>query len=41
VFARKYGIPLKISIVPTEEASRSSVLDFETCFTDEGVLVNS
>jgi leucyl-tRNA synthetase len=41
VFARKYGIPLKISIVPTEETSRSSVLDFETCFTDEGVLVNS
>lgn len=41
VFAKKYGIPLKISIVPAEEVSRSSVLNFETCFTGEGVLVNS
>ena len=41
VFAKKYGIPLKISIVPAEEMSRSSVLGFETCFTGEGVLVNS
>jgi len=41
VFAKKYGIPLKISIVPAEEVSRSCVLDFETCFTSEGVLVNS
>lgn len=41
VFAKKYGIPLKISIVPAEEINRSSVLDFETCFTGEGVLVNS
>ena len=41
VFAKKYGIPLKISIVPAEEVSCSSVLDFEICFTGEGLLVNS
>jgi leucyl-tRNA synthetase len=41
VFAQKYNIPLKISIVPEQEDKRQSVLDFDTCFTGEGILVNS
>jgi leucyl-tRNA synthetase len=41
VFAKKYGISLKISIVPSQENARQSVLDFDTCFTGEGILVNS
>ncbi len=41
VFAKKYGITLKISIVPSQENARQSVLDFDTCFTGEGILVNS
>lgn len=41
VFAKKYGIPLKISIVPEQEDKCQSVLDFDTCFTGEGILVNS
>ncbi len=41
VFAKKYGIPLKISVVPNEESARQSVLDFDVCFTGEGMLINS
>lgn len=41
VFAQKYNIPLKISIVPEQEDKRQTVLDFDTCFTGEGILVNS
>lgn len=41
VFAQKYNIPLTVSIVPIEEGKRQSVLDFESCFCDEWILINS
>lgn len=41
IFAKKYGLPLKISLVPQEESEKNSVLNFEICFTGEGVLVHS
>lgn len=40
-FAKKYGTPLKVSIIPGEENQRQDVLDFLECFTGDGVLVYS
>ncbi len=42
-FAKKYGIDLKVSILPASGKSEEieAVKNFEICFTDDGILVNS
>jgi leucyl-tRNA synthetase len=39
--AKKFNIPLKVSIKPKDEALWEQVKKLETCFSDEGTLVNS
>jgi len=39
--AKKYGIPLKVSLVPADGTDVRKVKDLETCFTGDGVLCNS
>lgn len=41
VMAKKYGIPLRVSIRPTDDSLWDKVEKLETCFHDEGRLVNS
>jgi len=43
VFAKKYWIPLKISILPEnyDENEKNNILNFEECFVDYGILINS
>jgi leucyl-tRNA synthetase len=40
--AKKYGIPLKISVRPQDDSARfERIQSLEECFEDDGVLVNS
>jgi len=39
--AKKYDIPLKLSIRPKDEEFWEKVKNFEECFTDYGILINS
>ena len=41
--AKKYGIPLKVSILPNKcnEEQKNKILNFEDCFTDYWILINS
>jgi len=39
--AKKYDIPLKISLLPTAKEDQEKVLNFEICFHEEGVLCHS
>lgn len=39
--AKKYGISLKVSLRPKDDALWEQVKALEVCFTEEGVLVNS
>ena len=41
VMAKKYEIPLTISIVPEDSKIKKQVEKFEVCFTEDGILVNS
>jgi len=40
-FAKKYDIPLKLSIRPEDEEKWKKVEKFEQCFSDDGILINS
>jgi leucyl-tRNA synthetase len=40
-FAKKYNLPLKVSIRPENEKEWNKVKNLEICFSDDGVLVNS
>ena len=40
-FAKKYNLPLKVSIRPQDEKEWQKVKNLETCFSGDGVLVNS
>jgi leucyl-tRNA synthetase len=40
-FAKKYDIPLKVSIRPEDEKQWKKVEKLEECFCDDGILVNS
>jgi leucyl-tRNA synthetase len=39
--AKRYAIPLTISVVPEQESARAAVESLEQCFTGDGILVNS
>ncbi len=39
--AKRYGIPLKVSIRPSDDAAWEQVKALEVCFSEEGMLVNS
>ncbi|MFZ2975572.1 MAG: leucine--tRNA ligase [Candidatus Moraniibacteriota bacterium] len=39
--AKKYNIPLKVSIKPADESLWEKVKNLEECYPDDGVLVNS
>ena len=39
--AKKFNIPLKVSLRPKDDDAWHKVQNFETCFTEEGVLVHS
>lgn len=39
--AKKYGIPLKVSLRPKDDKLWGKVRNLEVCYPDEGVLVNS
>ena len=41
VMAKKYNIPLKVSIRPEDEELWQKVKNLEECFSDDGTLVNS
>ncbi|MBU1017995.1 leucine--tRNA ligase [Patescibacteria group bacterium] len=40
-FAKKYDIPITVSIRPEGDEQWERVKNFEECFTDDGILVNS
>jgi leucyl-tRNA synthetase len=40
-FAKKYNIPLKISIKPADDKDLEKIQSLEICFEDEGILINS
>jgi leucyl-tRNA synthetase len=39
--AKKFGIPLKVSIRPSDDARWDRVQKLEECYTEDGILVNS
>ena len=39
--AKKYNIPLKVSIRPSDEKLWEQIKNLEVCFSEEGILVNS
>ncbi|MDP3971097.1 MAG: leucine--tRNA ligase [bacterium] len=39
--AKKFNIPLKISIRPKDEVLWKQVKELEVCYTDDGILINS
>lgn len=41
VFAKKYGIPLKATVQPTDGRDATAITNLEECFTDDGVLFDS
>ncbi len=40
-FAKKYNIPLKVSIRPKDDGEWEKVKNLEQCFSSDGILVNS
>ncbi|PJE64976.1 leucine--tRNA ligase [Candidatus Saccharibacteria bacterium CG10_big_fil_rev_8_21_14_0_10_47_8] len=40
-FAKKFGIPLKPTVIPEDEIEAQKVKDLEYAYTGEGVLINS
>ncbi|OGJ66228.1 leucine--tRNA ligase [Candidatus Peribacteria bacterium RIFCSPLOWO2_01_FULL_53_10] len=41
VFAKKYGIPLKTTIIPPDKSDIDAILALEKCYTQDGILYDS
>lgn len=41
VFAKKYGIPLKVTLITGDKERDARILSFKECFTGDGILIES
>ncbi|MEK7460922.1 MAG: leucine--tRNA ligase [Patescibacteria group bacterium] len=39
--AKRYDIPLKVTVLPSDNRQKEPILALEVCFTDDGVLIDS